>query len=276
MTEYELPDLEGYRQSKPVRIGNAVAEQVQSDVYGELLGLAWIWHTRDQSPNDDYWEFLVQLVNRAAERWTEPDQGIWEMRSAPRHFVQSKAMCWSALDRGIRLAEDLDREAPVDDWREERDKIRRAIEHRGYDPERGIFIQAFDYPRMDAALLLLPITGFVAYDDERMVRTTAAVREELAEDGFLRRYAFHDDGIEEPEGVFCACTFWLAECLARQGEIAEARRVFARALECGNDLGLFSEEYDPRTGEMLGNMPQGLTHLSLIAAAVALDETDKI
>ena len=276
LTEYELPSLEGYRQSKPVRIGNAVAEQVQSDVYGELLGLAWIWHTRDQSPNDDYWEFLVQLVNRAAERWTEPDQGIWEMRSAPRHFVQSKAMCWSALDRGIRLAEDLDREAPVDDWREERDKIRRAIEHRGYDPERGIFIQAFDYPRMDAALLLLPITGFVAYDDERMVRTTAAVREELAEDGFLRRYAFHDDGIEEPEGVFCACTFWLAECLARQGEIAEARRVFARALECGNDLGLFSEEYDPRTGEMLGNMPQGLTHLSLIAAAVALDETDKI
>jgi len=273
--EHQIDALEGYRSSRPVRIGNAAETQTQLDVYGELLGLAWIWHTQQQSPDDDYWEFLVHLVNCAAKYWTRPDQGIWEMRGAARHFVQSKAMCWSALDRGIRLAEDLNRNAPVDTWKKERDKIRIAIERRGYDPQRGVYIQAFDHPRMDAALLLLPTTGFVSYDDERMIRTTDAVRKDLEKEGLLRRYASDHDGIEGPEGIFCACSFWLAECLARQGRRQEARRVFGRALACGNDLGIFSEEFDPKTGEMLGNIPQGLTHLSLIAAAVALAETTR-
>jgi GH15 family glucan-1,4-alpha-glucosidase len=272
--EHQIDALEGYRKSAPVRIGNAAETQTQLDVYGELLGLAWIWHTQAHSPDDDYWEFLVNIVDKAAEHWTRPGQGIWEMRGAPRHFVQSKAMCWSALDRGIRLAEDLKREAPLDSWKAAQNKIQAEIERRGYDRERGVFIQAFDHPRMDAALLLLPTTGFVSYNDDRMIRTTDAVREDLEEGGLLRRYASDHDGIEGPEGVFCAGSFWLAECLARQGRRKEARHVFERALACGNDLGVFSEEFDPRTGEMLGNIPQGLTHLSLIAAAVAIDEAE--
>ncbi|MFZ0240853.1 MAG: glycoside hydrolase family 15 protein [Desulfobacterales bacterium] len=275
--EYELENLEGYRQSRPVRVGNAAEHQRQLDVCGELLGLAWLWHKQGCSPDDDYWEFLVSLVNSAARDWIYPDQGLWEMRGAPRHFVQSKVMCWSALDRGLRLARELEREAPLELWEDERDKVRRAIEERGYDDRRGVFIQAFNYPLMDSALLLLPTTGFVDYRDERMVRTTDAVRKELAEEGgLLRRYASDrcDDGLQGSEGVFCCCSFWLAECLAHQGRRDDARAIFDSALQTGNDLGIFAEEYDPRNRQMLGNLPQGLTHLSLIAAAAAIDGVD--
>jgi GH15 family glucan-1,4-alpha-glucosidase len=272
--EYQLESLEGYRQSRPVRIGNAAEDQRQLDVYGELLGLAWLWHQQGCSPDDAYWEFLVSLVNSAARNWNYPDQGIWEMRGAPRHFVHSKVMCWSALDRGIRLSQDLDRSAPVDDWQDERDKIRRAIEERGYDDQRGVFVQAFDYQLMDAALLLLPTTGFIDYRDERMIRTTDAVKKELEDDGLLRRYASDGDGLQGAEGVFCCCSFWLAECLAYQGRLDMAHAVFKTALQTGNDLTIFSEEYDPRNRQMLGNFPQGLTHLSLIAAAAAINEVE--
>jgi pentatricopeptide repeat protein len=181
-------------------------------------------------------------------------------------------MCWSALDRGVRMAEELGRKAPVDKWKKTRDKVRRAIEEKGYDRDRGVFIQAFDFPRMDSALLLLPVTGFIEYGDERMIRTTDAVREELDEHGFLRRYEADRDGLEGKEGTFLACTFWLVECLARQGRLEEAHGIFQKALSAGNDLFLFSEEYDSVNREMLGNFPQGLTHLSLIAAAMALSE----
>jgi GH15 family glucan-1,4-alpha-glucosidase len=270
LSERQLDDVEGYRRSRPVRIGNAAERQRQLDVYGELLGLAWIWHRQGQSPDDDYWEFLVSLINQAARNWIYPDRGIWEMRCRPRHFVQSKVMCWSALDRGIRLARETGRDGPLDEWRRQRDKIRKAVEERGCDHQRGVFVQAFNFPAMDASLLLLPMTGFVDYRDERMIRTADAVREELEQDGLLRRYAADSDELDDIEGVFCCCSFWLAECFARQGRREEARRVFERAMTLGNDLGIYSEEYDPRTGEMLGNMPQGLTHLSLIAAAVAI------
>jgi pentatricopeptide repeat protein len=148
--------------------------------------------------------------------------------------------------------------------------VRDAIEQKGYDAKRGIFIQAFDYPQMDAALLLLPMSGFVSYDDERMIRTTDAVREALGKDGLLRRYPLNTDGLKGKEGIFLACSFWLVECLARQGRLDEAHKVFQHAISTGNDLGLFSEEYDTETREMLGNFPQGFTHLSLIAAVVAL------
>jgi GH15 family glucan-1,4-alpha-glucosidase len=269
--ERTLEGIEGYRGSRPVRIGNAAENQLQLDVYGELLGLAWIWHQQGRSPDDDYWEFLVSLVNRAAREWIYPDQGIWEMRGRPRHFVHSKAMCWSALDRGIRLAQDTGRNAPLEAWRTERRKIRQAIEERGYDEQRGVFTQAFNIPGMDAALLLLPTTGFVDYKDQRMRRTADAIREALEEDGLLRRYAHGSDGIQDREESFCCCSFWLAECLAHQGRLAEARRVFERALGVGNDLGIYAEAFDPRSGRMLGNFPQGLTHLSLIAAAVAIN-----
>ncbi len=272
--EHEVTELCGYRGASPVRIGNAAESQVQLDVYGELLDLAFNWHSRGNSPDETYWEFIVELVNKTVERWRDPDQGIWEMRGAPRHFVHSKAMCWTALDCGIRLAQDLDCEVPLDRWRHERDEIRRTIEKKGYDPIRGVFIQAFDYPHMDASLLLLPVFRFVPFDDERMIRTVDAIRQDLEQDGLLRRYADGNDELDGSEGTFLACTFWLVECLARQGRTGDARRIYDQAIQTRNDLDLFSEEYDIRTGEMLGNFPQGLTHLSQITAAVALAETE--
>jgi GH15 family glucan-1,4-alpha-glucosidase len=269
LTELEL-DLEGYRGIRPVRIGNAAAKQVQHDVYGELLDLAWRWHQRGSSPDDDYWRFLLQLVDAAADRWQEPDRGLWELRGEPRHFVHSKAMCWAALDRGLKLADECLRQAPTRRWSKVRDEIRTAIEHEGYDADRGVFVQSFGSKQLDAALLLLPSVDFVPYDDPRMLRTADAVREELDDGhGLILRYR-GDDNLEGREGAFVTCSFWMAECLAHQGRIQEARELFDRAASCGSDLGLFPEEHDGATGELLGNYPQGLSHLSHIAAAVAL------
>jgi GH15 family glucan-1,4-alpha-glucosidase len=271
--EQQIGYLEGYRGARPARVGNAAREQLQLDVYGEVLDLAWEWHVRGHPPEDDYWEFLTALLNRTCAKWRGTDHGIWEMPRCTRHFVQSKVMCWAALNHGIRLAEEVHREAPVRTWKKNRDKIRQRIEQSGYDRRRGVFIQAFRHRVMDASLLLIPTVGFLAYDDERMIRTTDAIRRELDRDGLLYRYPPGDDGLKGKEGVFLACSFWLTRCLARQGRKAEAQAVFQRALSAGNDLGLFSEEFDTRTGEMLGNFPQALTHLSLVTAAVALDRT---
>jgi GH15 family glucan-1,4-alpha-glucosidase len=271
LQEHFLSDLEGYGGARPVRIGNAAARQHQHDVYGELLDLAWAWHQRGKTPDADDWRFLVELVNEAAKRWTTPDRGIWELRGRPRHLVHSKVMCWVALDRGLRLAEEVGFPAPVQRWTSTRAAIRAAVERHGYDPGRGVFTQTFDRPELDAALLLLPSTGFVAWDDPRMLRTVDAIRQELEVDGLLLRYRA-PDGLQGTEGTFVACTFWLAECLARRGRTADARVAFARASATANDLGLFAEEFDPATGTLLGNFPQALTHLSHIAAAVALDQ----
>ncbi len=275
LPEDEISRLEGYRGAKPVRVGNDAWKQSQLDTYGELLDLAYRWHNRGESPDNDYWEFLVELVCAAVDSWQRPDRGIWELRGEPRHFVYSKVMCWAAIDRGIRLAEDIGLKAPLDQWKKSRDEVRRAVETKGYETGRGVFVQAFDHAVMDGSLLLLPAVGFVDYRDERMIRTTDAVWQELEEGGQLRRYASCDDGLPGLEGVFLPCSFWLAECLARQGRADEAHQVFERALSTGNDLGLFSEEYDTKSDEMLGNFPQALTHLSLISAAVALDETSE-
>jgi GH15 family glucan-1,4-alpha-glucosidase len=273
--ESELKELEGYRGARPIRIGNAAANQKQLDVYGELLELAWQWHQRGYSPDEEYWDFLVDLVNTTANLWNNSDRGIWEMRGKPRHFTYSKAMCWIAFDRGIKLATDLGLDAPIHQWEKARGQVRRAIEEKGYDADRGVFIQAFGWPDMDASLLLLPLVGFIEFNDERMIRTTDAIMEELTEDGLLRRYRSGNDGLEGEEGVFIACSFWLAECLAQQGRLDLARKVFERALSTQNDLGLFSEEHDTRTKEMLGNFPQAFTHLSLISAAVTLTNREK-
>jgi GH15 family glucan-1,4-alpha-glucosidase len=264
-------DLEGYGGARPVRIGNAAARQHQHDVYGELLDLAWAWHQRGKTPGADDWRFLVELVNAAADRWTTPDRGIWELRGRPRHLVHSKVMCWVALDRGLRLATDLGFPAPVKRWTATRAAIRATVEGHGFDPRRGVFTQAFDRPELDAALLLLPAVGFVAWDDPRMLQTVEEVRRELEVDGLLLRYR-GTDGLQGTEGAFVACTFWLAECLARQARTAEAEVAFAKASAAANDLGLFAEEFHPATGTLLGNFPQALTHLSHITAAVALAE----
>ena len=262
--------LEGYRKSSPVWVGNAASAQTQLDAYGELVNLTWRWHRRGHSPSDDDWRFLVSLIDLAAERCTEPDCGIWQWPGEPDHFVHSKVLCWSALDRGIRLADECMRRAPTGRWKQVRDDLRETIEKRGYDSKRGVYVQAFDRTDLDAALLLLPTVEYVAWDDERMLRTVVAVRAELdAGDGLLYRYR-RDDGVKGEEGAFLCCSFWLAECLAQAGDLSEARTVFDQAVARSNDLGLFSEEIDPKTGELLGNFPQGLTHLAHIDAAVAL------
>ncbi len=265
----EQLDLEGYRGSRPVRVGNCASGQLQLDAFGEILNLAWRWHLRGHSPDDDEWRFFSELVDMAVERWSEPDCGIWEWRGQPRHFVHSKACCWAAVDRGLRLAQECARQAPTRRWEKAREEIRTAIETRGYDEQRGVFVQCFDEPALDGALLLLPVIGFVAFDDERMLRTTDAVREELDANGFLYRYR-QDDELPGQEGAFLACSFWLAECYAHQGRVAQAREVFDRAMGAASPLGLFSEQIDPDSGELLGNFPQTFTHLSHVAAAVAL------
>jgi GH15 family glucan-1,4-alpha-glucosidase len=271
LMELAVPEMEGYRRSSPVRVGNNAATQFQADVYGWLLLQAWDWHQLGHSPDDDYWRFLVSLVDCAAQQWRRPDAGIWELRGSPRHFVHSKAMCWAAADIGLKLAGESSRKAPEQRWRRTAREIRKAVERDGYDRRRGIFVESFGSRSLDAALLLLPISGFVEWQDERMVRTTDAIREKLEDGGLLRRYE-RRDGLGGREGAFLACSFWLAECLARQDRLEEAREVFDRAMSTGNDLGLFSEEYDTSNDEMLGNFPQGLTHLSHVAAAVALTE----
>jgi GH15 family glucan-1,4-alpha-glucosidase len=269
-----LDGLEGYRKSSPVNVGNDASRQRQLDAYGELINLSWRWHKRGHSPSDDDWRFLVSLIDHAAEQWPEPDSGIWEWPGKPDHFVHSKVLCWAALDRGIRLADDCMRRAPTRRWKKTRDELRKVIERRGYDRKRGVFVQAFDRQELDAALLLLPTVEFVDWNDERMVRTVAAIRDELdAGDGLLYRYR-RRDGLPGREGAFLCCSFWLVECLARGGEIEEARTLFDKMLGRTNDLGLFSEELDPRTGELLGNFPQALTHLAHIDAAVALSEVE--
>jgi GH15 family glucan-1,4-alpha-glucosidase len=269
----ERLDLAGYRDSRPVRVGNGARGQLQLDALGEILNLAWRWHRRGHSPDDDEWRFFSELVDSAIERWSEPDRGIWEWRGEPRHFVHSKACCWAAVDRGLRLAEECARRAPARRWEHARKQIREAIETRGYDSKRGVFVQCFEEQALDSALLLLPVVGFVAFDDERMLRTTDAVREQLEAEGFLYRYR-QDDELPGQEGAFLACSFWLAECYARQGRLVQAREVFDRAMGAASPLGLFSEQIDPASGELLGNFPQTLTHLSHVAAAVALIQAE--
>ena len=265
--EEELEHLSGYRGSAPVRAGNAAAGQFQLDAYGQILDQSWSWHRRGNSPDDDFWRFLADLVDAACERWSEPDRGIWEWRGEPRHFVHSKALAWSAIDRGIRIAEDTGREVP-ERWPAAREEVHEATASRGYDERRGTFMQAFDGNGLDAALLRLPAVGFCEWGDERMVGTADAIREQLDLDGLLRRYDA-DDGMA-PEGAFLPCSFWLATCLAHQGRHDDARDVFECAAATANDLGLYAEEYDPAQGRMLGNFPQALTHLSHIEAALAL------
>ena len=269
LTEIRLEGLEGWRNSKPVRIGNAAERQFQADMYGMIVELSWRWSERGDRPQPHYWDFLVAIIETAILRWREPDRGIWEVRSKPLHFVHSKVMCWAAIDGGLALALKHSLPAPVVRWEKARDELREEIDKYGVDKRRGIFVRSFGEKAVDAALLLLPSVNFVAYDDPRMLRTTDAIRRELARDGLIIRYE-RKDGLRGGEGAFLACTFWLAEVLARQQRIGLARRTFERACRCANDLGLFSEQFSSEG--MLGNFPQGLTHLAHLSAEVALEK----
>jgi GH15 family glucan-1,4-alpha-glucosidase len=275
--ERRIPELStslaGFHGVGPVRVGNAAAGQLQLDVYGYLMDQAWRWHERGRSPDDDYWRFLMGVVDAAIEGWEQPDCGIWEMRTKPQHFVHSKVMCWSAVQRGIDLAEACLRKAPLRRWRRAATQVREAIELHGIDRLRGVYVQAFGSDELDAACLLLPTFGYVSWTDPRMIATVDAIVDDLSEGGLIRRYR-SDDALGGAEGTFVACTFWLAECLAHQGRLPEARDAFERGAATANHLGLFAEEYDATQRLPLGNFPQGLSHLSHISAALALADDD--
>ena len=273
LTELELDWLPGYEGSRPVRTGNGAHSQLQLDVYGELLDVLWQANRSGTAPSADSWSLARLLLESLEDRWREPDEGIWEVRGPRRHFTHSKVLCWVAFDRAISLAEHCACEGPVEHWRKIRDEIHAEVCARGYDEERGAFTQSFGSSELDASVLMIPLVGFLPADDPRVRSTVAAIRRDLTRGNLVARYLPTDrdvDGIGEPEGVFLPCSFWMVEALALAGEHDEARAMFEQLLGLANDVGLFSEEYDPATQRFLGNFPQAFTHLALVAAAHTL------
>jgi GH15 family glucan-1,4-alpha-glucosidase len=268
LNEWELEHLGGYGGARPVRVGNAAFTQQQLDCYGTLLQLIWHWHERGSSPDDDTWRFLVNLVNWVCEIWQEPGHSFWEFRTPPREYVYAKVMCWAAVNYGIKLSEDCLRTAPIRRWRSERKKIAQAIHEKGVDKKTNCFRESFGSDEVDGSLLLIPHSEFLDWKDPIMTATCNAVIARLNQNGLIRRYK--GSPMHEPEGTFVACTFWLAECLAKQGRKTEAKTYFENASNCCNDLGLYSEEFSAEHQVMLGNFPQALSHLSHINAALAL------
>lgn len=269
--ERELPHLRGYRGSRPVRIGNGARDQHQLDTYGEIVEFL----LRDGGrPDGARWARVREVVDWVAENWRAPDQGIWEMRCPPRHFVLSKAMAWVALSRAAAVAREHGLDGDVDAWEREARVVRAEVLERGYDAARGSFLQAYDHPHLDASNLLLPLIGFVDADDPRMVSTVEATLRELTVDGLVYRYIDAGDGLPGGEATFAYCTFWLIEVLSRQGRVEEARRLFEGMLRHASPLGLYAEEIEARTGEHLGNFPQAFPHIGLIHAALALEAAE--
>ncbi|MFJ5724576.1 glycoside hydrolase family 15 protein [Streptomyces sp. NPDC093149] len=274
LSERVLPHLAGWRNSTPVRTGNDAWHQRQLDVYGELLDAAHQTLPPGGSLDPPTRAFLLQAAETAASRWTEPDHGIWERRGPHRHFLHSKLMCWVALDRAIAMAPALRADEHVPHWRSERDRIRQVIEQRGWNPRLSAFTQAFESDDLDASSLMLPIVGFLPPHDPRVQSTVLAIATHLTDPGGLvRRY--RGDEIEEEEGTFLLCTFWLAHALALTGHTTRARQVFRTAVAHANDVGLLAEEADSTTGEALGNFPQAFSHIGLINAARAIRDAEQ-
>jgi GH15 family glucan-1,4-alpha-glucosidase len=273
LTEFELPWLDGYEGSKPVRVGNAASGQLQLDVYGEVLDCFYQARAHGLPIDPQGWNIQLGLLDHLEEAWREPDDGIWEIRGERRHFVHSKAMAWVAFDRAVRTVEEFGFDGPVDRWRAARDEIHRDVCERGFDSELGSFTQSYGSKELDASLLLLPLVGFLPASDPRIRGTIGAVERELLQDGFVLRYRTSEssaDGLPPGEGVFLPCSFWLCDCYELLGRREDAHELFARLLELGNDLGLMSEEYDPKAGRLLGNFPQAFTHLALVNTAFNL------
>lgn len=268
--EYALDHLEGYRDSRPVRVGNGAWNQSQLDVYGELLDAAWTYAGDIEHFEPVTAQFLIDAADTAAARWTEPDHGIWELRGPRRHFLHSKLMCWVALDRAVRLADRIGGGQRVAEWAAVRDAIRAAIETQGWSHAAGAYSQSFGSDDLDASALMLILSGFLPSGDPRMRATVDAVADRLTDrDGFVYRYR-NPDGLDGEEGTFAICTFWLVQALAEIGQLDRARQLFERMAASANDLGLFSEEIDPKDGKLLGNFPQAFTHIGLVNAAWAI------
>jgi GH15 family glucan-1,4-alpha-glucosidase len=278
LSERELPHLRGWRDSKPVRVGNGAWGQTQLDVYGELLAAIHLYRERlpDHLMHPEIQEFVVYLADAAATRWRETDAGMWEMRGEPRHHLSSKVLCWVALDRAVKLAPALGEFAKTEEWTRERDAIRAAILDRGWSEVKQAYAQSFDSDELDAAQLLMPIYGFLPATDERMRSTIEAIARELTEDGLVLRYrndeGLNPDGLVGEEGTFVICSFWLVSCLAKAGELERAERLFDQLAGYANDLGLLAEEIDTANDEQLGNFPQAFSHIGLITAAYELDQ----
>jgi GH15 family glucan-1,4-alpha-glucosidase len=274
LAEWEVPWLPGYHGSTPVRIGNAAAEQLQLDVYGELIDA--LFQARKQFPKMQAgWALQLNLIEHLEKAWEEPDEGIWEVRGGRRHFTFSKVMAWVAFDRTLRDAERF----RCDDsllarWRAVRDRIHAEICRYGFDADRNTFTQSFGAPELDASLLLIPTLGFLPPGDPRLVGTLAAIERELVADGLVLRYPTEAgvDGLPPGEGAFLACSFWLADNYVLHDRDAEAEALFERLLSLRNDVGLLAEEYDPRKKRLLGNFPQAFSHLALINTALALHD----
>ena len=277
LTEETLDHLEGYRGSRPVRIGNGAYDQLQLDIYGELMDAVYLYNKHGDPISYDLWTRLRVLVNWVCDNWQQKDEGIWEIRGGQRHFVYSKLMCWVAIDRGLRLASKRSFPADRDRWLKVRDQIYEEIMERGWSAERKSFVQSYDDDTLDASNLIMPLVFFLSANDPRMLGTLDATNRSpkdggLVSNSLVYRYDVEKspDGLEGEEGTFNLCSFWLVEALTRAGRVDEARLIFERMLGYSNHLGLYSEEIGPG-GEALGNFPQAFTHLTLISAAFSLN-----
>ena len=269
LTELELPWLPGYERSAPVRAGNAAHDQFQLDVYGEVMDVLHVARRHSVKLRDDAWPMQQVLMEFLEAHWEQPDEGLWEVRGARRHFTHSKVMAWVAVDRAVKAVERHGLEGPAERWRSLRAAIHADVCRHGFDPERNAFVQYYGGSALDASLLMIPLVGFLPANDPRVVGTVDAIQRELMRDGFVMRYISAEgvDGLPPGEGVFLPCTFWLADNLAMMGRYEEARGVFERLLGLCNDVGLLSEEYDPHLKRQLGNFPQAFTHVFLINTA---------
>jgi GH15 family glucan-1,4-alpha-glucosidase len=272
LDEYEIPWLSGYENSKPVRIGNGASKQFQLDVYGEVLAAIWQANRAGIRMEEPDWALMVRLMKFLEANWQKPDEGMWEVRGGRKQFTHSKMMAWVAFDRAVKLVEECACAANehYDRWQKIRDQVHTEVCQRGYSVEKKAFTQYFGSDAMDASLLMMPLTGFLPITDERVRGTIEAIERELMQDGLVLRYRPQEervDGLPGREGVFLPCSFWLADCLHLLGRKKEARELFERLLALRNDLGLLSEEYDPRAKRQLGNFPQAFSHLALVTAA---------
>jgi GH15 family glucan-1,4-alpha-glucosidase len=270
LVETELPWLPGYEGSRPVRIGNAAVDQLQLDVYGEVMDALHQARRAGVSPDPEAWRLQQALMDALEGRWREPDEGIWEVRGERRHFTHSKVMAWVAADRAVRAVEEFGHEGPITRWRRLREEIHAEVCDRGWDVDRRTFTQSYGSRELDASLLLVPLVGFLPASDARVGGTVAAIERELCDNGLVHRYDTgrpEVDGLPPGEGVFLACTFWLADNYALLGRHREAVDTFERLLALRNDVGLLAEEWDPATRRLVGNFPQAFSHVPLVNTA---------
>jgi GH15 family glucan-1,4-alpha-glucosidase len=275
LIEAELDWLPGFENSRPVRIGNDAYRQRQLDVYGSVIAAFYVARRAGLNDTDEVWPLECTIVQKLAGLWKEKDSGLWEMRGEERHFVHSKLMCWLAFHAMVLSVEEFGLEGPVEDWRRIRDEIHADVCQRGFDERSNSFVQYYGADGVDAALLMMPLVGFLPIDDPRIVGTIERIERELIRDGLVLRYLTKEtvDGLPPKEGAFLACSFWLCDVYVTMGRFDEARRLFDRLLSLGNDLALFAEEYDPKAGRQLGNFPQAFSHLALINSAHVLART---